>query len=142
MRPTRRLAAVLLVLPLFSGCIYRRTLFNPDASTAGVPTHTFTVIRSVVYFPPAGRQWDLNLSIPSERVRAGEEVTFPSPGVGADYKESYEVGQNRATPVGRIRFRRVRADRVQAEVDLRTEGQRPWRLRRTMWFRRSAGERP
>ncbi|MFL5382585.1 MAG: hypothetical protein ACJ8GN_08755 [Longimicrobiaceae bacterium] len=142
MRPARRFAAALLVLPLFSGCLYRRTLFNPDASTAGVPTHTFTVIRSVVFFPPAGAQWNLDLRIPSERVRAGEEVTFPSPGVSASYRQVYEGGGYRATPMGRIRFRRVRPDRVQAEVDLRTEGRRPWRLRRTMWFRRSAGEKP
>src|SRR5215207_5587468 len=118
MRPTR-LAAVLLVLPLVSGCIYRRTVYHPGASATGEPVHNFTVIRSVVYFPPAGSQWDLNLSIPSERVRAGEEVMVPSPGVSASWTESYEVGRNSATPVGRIRFRRVRPDRVEAEVDPR-----------------------
>jgi len=74
-------------------------------------------------------------------VRPGEEVTFPSPGVSASYRAVWEVGGVTATPVGRVRFRRVRPGRVQAEVDLRTEGRNPWRLRRTMWFRQSAGER-
>lgn len=142
MRPTR-LAAILLVLPLVSGCLYRRTLFHPDVSSAGVPTHTFTVVRSVVFFPPAGAEWDLDLRIPSERVRPGEEVTFPSPGVSASYRAVWEAGGRTATPMGRIRFRRVRPDRVQADVDLRTEGRDPWKLQRTMWFRyqQPAGER-
>jgi len=141
MRPPRLAAALLLVLPLVSGCIFRRTVYHPDMSTAGVSTHTFTVIRSIVFFPPAGAQWNLDLRIPSERVRPGEEVTFPSPGVSASYRAVWEVGGSTATPTGRIRFRRVRPGRVQAEVDLRTEGRNPWRLRRTMWFRQSAGER-
>ena len=105
---------------------------------------TFTVIRSVVYFPMVGHEWDLNLTIPSERVRAGEEVMVPSPGVSASWFEAFEAGRNTASPVGRIRIRRVRPDRVQADVDLRTEGRSPWRLRRTMWFRYQApaGEKP
>lgn len=142
MRPTR-LAAVLLVLPLVSGCIYRKTVFRP-ASAGGQPVHTFTVIRSVVYFPLVGHEWDLNLSIPSERVRPGEEVLVPSPGVSARWTEAYEPGHHSATPTGRIRFRRVLPDRVEAEVDLRTEGRAAWRLRRRMWFRYQgpAGERP
>jgi hypothetical protein len=140
MRPSR-IAAVLLVLPLVAGCIYRRTVFRPPSAT-GEQVHTFTVIRSVVYFPMVGHQWDLNLAVPSERVRAGEEVLVPSPGAWASYVESYEAGRNTATPVGRVRFRRVLPGRVQAEVDLRTEGQAPWRLRRTMWFKRSTGEKP
>jgi hypothetical protein len=141
MRPTR-LAALLLALPLLSGCLYRRTLFDPGVSTPGVPTHTFSVVRSIVFFPGAGSQWNLDLRIPSERVRAGEEVTFPGPGVSASYRAVWEAGGSRATPVGRVRFRRVRPDRVQAEVDLRTEGRYPWKLQRTMWFRRSTGEKP
>jgi len=142
MRPTR-LAAVLLVLPLLSGCIYRKTVFHPGMSGTGEPVHTFTVIRSVVYFPLVGHEWDLGLSIPSERVRPGEEVRVPSPGVGASWREVYEAGGSSATPVGRIRFRRVRPDRVEAEVDLRTGGRSPWRLRRRMWFRyqAAAGEK-
>ena len=137
MRPTR-LAAVLLVLPLASGCIYRKTVFHPGVSATGVPVHTFTVIRSIVYFPMVGHEWDLNLSIPSERVRAGEEVMVPSPGVTASWMEAAEARRITATPVGRVRIRRVLPDRVQAEVDLRTEGRSPWKLRRTMWFRYQA----
>ena len=143
MRRTR-LAALLLALPLASGCIYRKTVFHPDASGPGEPVHTFTVIRSVVYFPMVGHEWDLKLTIPSERVRAGEEVVVPSPGVTASWFEAYEAGHNSATPVGRVRFRRVRPDRVEAEVDLHTEGRSAWRLRRRMWFRYQgpAGEKP
>jgi hypothetical protein len=134
MRPTR-LAAVLLTLPLVSGCIYRKTVFRPGEPGSGGPVHTFTVIRSVVYFPLVGHEWDLNLEIPSERVRPGEEVLVPSPGVRARWTEVYEPGSNSETPTGRIRFRRVLPDRVEAEVDLRTEGRAAWRLRRRMWFR-------
>ena len=142
MRPTR-LAAVLLLVPLVAGCIYRKTVFHPGPSATGVPVHTFTVIRSVLYFPMVGHQWDLNLSIPSERVRAGEEVMVPSPGVTASYSEVFEAGGITASPVGRVRIRRVLPDRVQAEVDLRTEGRSAWRLRRRMWFRyQDAGEKP
>jgi hypothetical protein len=137
MRPARR-AAVLLVLPLLSGCIYRKTVFHPGASATGVPVHTFTVIRSIVYFPMVGHEWDLNLSIPSERVRAGEEVRVPGPGVTASWMEAAEARRITAAPVGHIRIRRVRPDRVQADVDLRNEGRSGWRLRRTMWFRYQA----
>jgi hypothetical protein len=143
MRPTR-IAAVLLVLPLVSGCIYRKTVFHPGTPGSGEPVHTFTVIRSVVYFPMVGHEWDLNLTVPSERVRPGEEVTVPSPGVRASYVESFEAGHNSAAPVGSIRFRRVLPDRVEADVDLRTEGRAAWKLRRRMWFRYQgpAGDRP
>jgi hypothetical protein len=77
-------------------------------------------------------------------VRPGEEVLVPSPGVRARWTESYEAGHHSATPTGRIRFRWMRPGRVEADVDLRTEGRSAWRLRRRMWFRYqgTAGEKP
>jgi hypothetical protein len=133
---TIRIAAVVLGLPLLSGCTYRRTIFSRDPAAVPAPAHTFTVIRSVVYFPMVGHEWDLDLTIPSERVRPGEEVVFPSPGVSASWFEAFEAGRRTATPIGRIRFRRVLPGRVEAEVDLRNPGRTgDWRLRRRMWFR-------
>ena len=97
MRPPR-LAAVLLVFPLVSGCIYRKTVFRPGEPGSAQPVHTFTVIRSVVYFPMVGHEWDLNLEIPSERVRPGEEVLVPTPGVRA--RRSQEPSSSRSTARG------------------------------------------
>ncbi|HYH83110.1 MAG TPA: hypothetical protein VEX86_25165 [Longimicrobium sp.] len=136
----RVLPIFLLLLPLASGCVYRRTLYSPvllEESGLEAPAHRFAMIRAVTVFPLLGRQWDLNLSVPSAMVKEGTEVRVPATGVHASFSEWRKPDRVAAPVTGRIRFVRVLPEAIQAEVDLRADVPSKWTLRRVMWFRYS-----
>ncbi|HEU4558154.1 MAG TPA: hypothetical protein VFS20_09905, partial [Longimicrobium sp.] len=80
----RKIALVLLCLPLVGGCQYRRTVYSPtrpEEIGTREPQHRFTMMRAVTFFPFINREWDLNLAIPSTKITEGTTVEVPSSSV-------------------------------------------------------------
>jgi hypothetical protein len=136
----RRLLAILMLVPAAAGCHYHRTVYSPtrpEESGQREPQHRFTMMRAVTFFPFINREWDLNLAIESEQIRAGAQVQVPSSGVQAVFTQFAKPDRVMAVPTGTIRFLRVLPDAVQAEVDLRANVPSQWTVRRVVWFRYS-----
>lgn len=137
----RRLVPVVAAL-LCAGCFpLRWTTFYPSASLAGAVD--FQVCRQWQGFMDTGTGWCLDLAVPAERVRAGEEVRVPEGGVRAKFG-GLPWSRPSGSPTGIMRFVEVREDRVLAEMDLSAgTGEDRWALRRQIWFRRArpAGDR-
>jgi hypothetical protein len=142
----RRILPIALLL-IAAGCFpFRRTIFY---RSSGEPSRAADLPESVVFdlcrqwiapVPDAAQGWCFRLSVRPELVRPGSEIAVPSEGARPLLSVIAAPGMKKSREVaGTVRVVRVEPHRIMAEVDLeerRVSG--GWRLRRPVWFRRSA----
>ena len=135
----RRVLFLLLLLPLVAGCTYHRTVYSPlrpEDSPTGTVLQRFTMMRARTVYPFHDHEWDLNLAIPMAQVREGAEIRFPARGAMAVFSEWHHRKRRvLVVPTGTVRFVQVRADAVQAQVNMRADVPSHWQVNRLVWFR-------